>query len=83
MWPTSIVIPAGYRLAFTVRGRDYEYAGPLDEVRLTTFKNAFKGSGPFLHDDPRDRPADRFGGRVTVWTGPDHPSRILLPRIRS
>ena len=83
MWPTSIVIPAGYRLAFTVRGRDYEYAGPMDQVRLTTFKNAFRGSGPFLHDDPRDRPADPFGGRVTVWTGPDHPSRLLLPVIPS
>ena len=25
IWPTSIVVPAGYRLALTVRGRDYEY----------------------------------------------------------
>ena len=23
LWPTSIVVPAGYRLAFTIRGRDY------------------------------------------------------------
>jgi uncharacterized protein len=26
IWPTSIVVPAGYRIALTVRGRDYEYA---------------------------------------------------------
>jgi predicted acyl esterase len=27
IWPTSIVVPAGCRLALTVRGRDYEYPG--------------------------------------------------------
>ncbi|MBY0439562.1 MAG: CocE/NonD family hydrolase, partial [Burkholderiales bacterium] len=25
LWPTSIVVPAGHRLALTVRGRDYEW----------------------------------------------------------
>jgi len=29
IWPTSVVVPAGYRLALTVRGNDYEYEGPL------------------------------------------------------
>ena len=28
IWPTSIVVPAGYRIALTVRGKDYEHAGP-------------------------------------------------------
>ena len=27
IWPTSIVVPAGYRIALTVRGKDYEYGG--------------------------------------------------------
>ena len=27
IWPTCIVVPSGYRLALTVRGRDYEYGG--------------------------------------------------------
>ena len=27
LWPTSIVVPAGYRVALTVRGKDYEYGG--------------------------------------------------------
>ena len=27
IWPTSIVVPAGYRVALTVRGKDYEYGG--------------------------------------------------------
>jgi len=31
IWPTSIVVPAGWRLTLTVRGRDYEYGGELSE----------------------------------------------------
>src|SRR5262249_48206882 len=27
VWPTCIVVPAGYRIALTVRGKDYEYDG--------------------------------------------------------
>ena len=27
IWPTSIVVPAGYRVALTIRGKDYEYGG--------------------------------------------------------
>jgi hypothetical protein len=27
IWPTSIVVPPGYRIALTVRGKDYEYDG--------------------------------------------------------
>ena len=26
IWPTSIVVPAGYRIALTIRGKDYEHA---------------------------------------------------------
>ena len=35
----------------------------------------------FFHQDERDRPADVFGGRNTVYTGPEHPSSLLLPVI--
>ncbi|MDP9481735.1 MAG: CocE/NonD family hydrolase [Chloroflexota bacterium] len=83
IWPTSIVLPAGYRLALTIRGVDYVYPGPTEEIRLTTFKNALTGSGPFLHDDPFDRPADALDGQVTIWTGPRWPSRLLVPVIPS
>ena len=33
IWPTSIVVPAGYRVGLTVRGRDYEYPGGRSEER--------------------------------------------------
>ena len=81
IWPTSIVIPSGYRLGVSIRGNDYTYEGDLGESRLGTFKNQLTGCGPFLHDDPIDRPADVFGGRVTVHTGPGTPSRLLVPVI--
>jgi len=80
IWPTSIVVPAGYRLALTVRGKDYEWQKTTG-ARLSNFKNELRGCGPFLHDDPRDRPASVFGGRVTLHAGPQHPSYILLPVI--
>ena len=80
LWPTSIVAPAGHRLALTVRGRDYEWQKHTGAT-LTNFKNELLGCGPFLHDDPRDRPVDVFGGNVTLHAGPEHPSYILLPVI--
>jgi hypothetical protein len=76
IWPTSLVLPAGYRLALTVRGRDYEYPKAGGD-RLTTFRNELRGSGPFLHDDPDDRPPGLFGGTVTVHAG----SYVLLPVV--
>jgi predicted acyl esterase len=77
IWPTSIVVPAGYRLALSVRGRDYEWQKSTG-ARLSNFKNELRGCGPFLHDDPRDRPAAVFGGRTTLHLGD---SFLLLPVI--
>jgi predicted acyl esterase len=65
LWPTSIVVPAGHRVALTVRGRDYEWQKSTG-AKLSNFKNELRGCGPFLHDDPRDRPAAIFGGRTTL-----------------
>ncbi len=79
IWPTSIVIPPGHRLALTVRGKDYEFAGPPAE--LSNIRNPMKGCGPFLHDDARDRPPAVFGGKVTLHTGPQHPAYLLVPVI--
>jgi len=80
VWPTCIVVPPGHRIALTVRGRDYVYPGDVadDGEKLG---GVWNGVGPFKHDDPRDRPADVFGGDVTIHTGPDRPSHLLLPVI--
>ena len=80
IWPTSIVVPAGFRVALTVRGKDYVYAGPSGG-RLSNFKNELTGCGPFLHDDPRDRPPDLFGGVTGLHFGGAARPYLLLPII--
>ena len=60
IWPTSVVVPAGYRLAVTVQGQDFELPGEGPWPR--SFGVEMKGHAVFLHDDPDDRPTDLFGG---------------------
>jgi hypothetical protein len=80
IWPTSIVVPPGYRIALSVRGRDYVYPGGSGG-RLSNMKNEFTGCGPFLHDDPRDRPVAVFGGTTTLHVGSGRDNYVLLPVI--
>jgi len=51
IWPTCMVVPAGYRIALTVRGKDYVYPGGSGG-RLSNMKVEFTGCGPFLHAEP-------------------------------
>ena len=83
LWPTSIVVPEGYSVAFSIRGNDYVYAGAAEEDKLTieTFANRFTGSGPFIHVDERNRPPELFGGTTTVHIGPERPTHVLTPVI--
>jgi hypothetical protein len=72
IWPTSIVVPAGYHLALTIAGKDFERPDA---------QGLMKGSGIFLHNDPSDRPADVFGGMYTIHTGGDRASHLVVPLI--
>ncbi|MGH9247895.1 MAG: CocE/NonD family hydrolase [Acidimicrobiales bacterium] len=76
IWPTCVVIPAGYRLALTVRSRDYEWDGP--PAFLAQFANALRGCGPLLHDDRRPEVAEN---EVTLHTGGDHTAYLLVPVV--
>jgi predicted acyl esterase len=80
IWPTSIVVPVGHRVALTVRGRDYVYPGGSGG-RMSNFKNELTGCGPFLHDDPRDRPPQIFGGVTSLHFGGTARPYLLLPVI--
>jgi len=80
VWPTCIVVPKGYRVGLSVRGRDYEWSGGTAKG-LGTLGAIFTGVGPFRHNDPRDRPAAVFGGDVTLHTGSARPAHLLLPII--
>jgi predicted acyl esterase len=79
IWPTCIVVPAGYRIALSIRGKDYEYEG--EAATLSNMKNPMRGCGPFVHDDETDRPPAIFGGKVTLHLGPERPAHVLLPVI--
>jgi predicted acyl esterase len=79
MWPTCIVVPAGYRLALSVRGKDYEH--PDGPVVIPGIKHTLTGVGPFLHDHPDDRPMRIFGGRNTLHFAPGRMPYVLLPWI--
>ena len=72
IWPTSIVLPAGYRLAIRIDAQDFEREG-------TTGPR--KGSGPFLHTDPDDRAPERLTGQNTLLTGGPYDSHLVLPFI--
>jgi uncharacterized protein len=80
IWPTCIVVPAGYRIALTVRGKDYTYPGGSGG-KLSNMKNEFTGVGPFMHNDARDRPPEVFDGKVTIHTGGKNASWVMLPVI--
>jgi len=76
--PTCIVVPAGYRIALSVRGKDYEWQKTTG-AKLSNFKNELLGCGPFLHNEPRDRPSSVFSNRTTLHL--DAESYVLLPVI--
>jgi uncharacterized protein len=80
IWPTAIVVPQGYRVALSIRGKDYEYGG-ASGGKLSNFKNELKGCGPFLHDDPRDRPPAIFNGISTLHFASGKMPYLLLPII--
>jgi predicted acyl esterase len=79
IWPTSVVLPAGYRLALTIQGKDFER--DVEGTQLESFVNPFRGSGPFTHTHPQDRPAEIFAGRQTLYAGGRHMAYLLVPII--
>ena len=79
VWPTSIVVPPGYVLALTVSGKDYEVDG--SDAALPNAPYPMKGVGPFLHIDPRDRPAAIFDTTNTLHFAPGRQPYLSLPII--
>jgi len=77
IWPTCLVLPAGYRIGVTIRGKDYSHPGRPDAPRSPV--RAGVGPFPFRHDAP-DRIVDTA---LTVHGGREHPSRLLVPVISS
>ncbi len=78
IWPTCIVLPAGYRYALTIQGKDYDEGGGAE---ISNSGNTLRGSGVFIHTDAHDRDPATFGGRTTLHAGPAHPAALLLPIV--
>jgi uncharacterized protein len=79
IWPTCIVVPPGYRVALSVRGKDYEYDGT--DAALPHAPYPMKGVGPFTHTNAQDRPPAIFGGRNTLHLTAGKMPYLLLPII--
>ena len=77
IWPTSVIIPAGYRLAVTIQGRDFEF--PIEGI--PSYGVQMRGNGVFLHTEEKDRPKNVFGGTTTLFSGGDQASYLLVPTI--
>jgi hypothetical protein len=79
IWPTCIVVPAGYRIGLAIRGKDYEWAGAA--ATLSNMKHPMRGCGPFVHDEVLDRKPEIFAGRSTLHFGPGQEPYLLLPIV--
>jgi uncharacterized protein len=79
IWPTCIVVPPGYRIGLSVRGKDYEYDGT--DAALPHAAYPMRGVGPFTHTDPHDRPPQIFGGVNMLHFGERQAPHVLLPVI--
>ena len=78
---SCIVVPAGWRVALTIRGKDYEYEGELSEFGKK-FHYGTRGTGGMTHNDPdnRARPTSS-AATVTLHAGGRPQSYLLLPII--
>ncbi len=77
---SCIVVPAGWRVALTIRGKDYEYEGELSEFGKK-FHYGTRGTGGMTHNDADNRPVAVFGGKVTLHAGGGRDAWLLLPVI--
>ncbi|MBR3640657.1 MAG: hypothetical protein IKN53_01340, partial [Oscillibacter sp.] len=79
IWPTCLVLPAGYRFAVTISGCDYSLEG--DGPWMKVYNQVYRGHGPYSHIDKVNRPEDVFGGVTTLYCDKDHPSFLWVPII--
>ena len=68
----GLSLPAGSRLTLTLQGKDFERPGETGPMR---------GVAWFTHDDPTDRPPERFDGINTLYTGGARESYLLMPVV--
>lgn len=80
--PTCLVLPAGWTIALSIRGKDYEFKGDIGEFG-SKFHYATRGTGGMTHQEDCTRPESVFNNTVTVYSGGNHASYLLMPLIPS
>ncbi|KUF06666.1 CocE/NonD family hydrolase [Leucobacter sp. G161] len=79
VWPTSVIVPAGYTIAVTVSGRDVELPGEGPWPGL--YGVEMRGNGIYIHQDTEERVPEVFGGNTTLMSAPEQRPYVLLPVI--
>jgi predicted acyl esterase len=79
IWPTSIIVPEGFRLGLHIGGVDFDHG--QEGLSYGKLGKQMRGSSIWLHEDPEQRPPAIFDGDVTIYSGGDRPSSLLLPVI--
>ncbi|MQA05611.1 MAG: CocE/NonD family hydrolase [Streptosporangiales bacterium] len=77
VWPTSIVVPPGYRIGLTVQGQDYDHGGE----RTPAYAREQFGSGPYWHEHPGDRDKPEYSGTTTLVCDDERQPYLVLPVI--
>lgn len=80
IWPTSIVVPVGFRLALTLQGQDYDHGLPH---RSPAYGRELFGSGPFWHEHPGDRDKPQYDGITTLISKEGARPFLLVPIINA
>jgi len=80
VWPTCIIVPRGYRIGLSIRGKDYVYPGDLSALSGKIGQPA-TGIGPFRHDDRADRQANVTTNEITLSFGGNNAPYLLLPFV--
>ncbi|HTH98233.1 MAG TPA: CocE/NonD family hydrolase [Stellaceae bacterium] len=79
LWPTSIVVPPGYRLDLEIKGNDFDHG--LGDLGFANAMYRMTGVGPFIHATQADRPPSVFGKKNTLHFDGGKESYLLLPII--
>ena len=78
--PTCIVVPKGYRIALTIRGKDYVSPG-VEPAFPPNWENPMTGCAQILHIDRLSTPLSIYGGDVTLHFEKGKMPYLQLPII--
>lgn len=76
----KVTLPRGWRTCLSVRGKDYEYKGELNDF-AKKFHYSTRGTGGMTHNDPDNRPPRIFDTEATLHAGFGRDPYLLLPII--